>query len=53
MPDELPRLQEALISEIKKGDKDHVVLFFLKEQLSQMLSTIETNLDVKNTRTVD
>jgi predicted transcriptional regulator len=47
VPDELPRLQKTLTEEIEKVDKEQVVLFFLKEQLSQMLSTLETNVDVK------
>jgi predicted transcriptional regulator len=48
VPDDLPRLEETLTDEIEKADKDQVVLYFLKEQLSQMLAAIETNVDVKH-----
>lgn len=48
VPDELPRLKETLTDEIEKVDKDQVVLYFLKEQLSEMLATIETHVDVKD-----
>jgi hypothetical protein len=32
-----------LTDEIEKGIRDQVVLYFLKEQLSQILATIENN----------
>jgi hypothetical protein len=44
VPDDLPRLKKSLIDEIEKGEKDHLVLYFLKEQLSQMLAAIEGNV---------
>jgi hypothetical protein len=40
-----------LTEEIQKAEGDQVVLFFLKEQLSQMLAAIDKNVDVKNMRT--
>ncbi|MBW1860190.1 MAG: hypothetical protein JRI70_09000 [Deltaproteobacteria bacterium] len=50
VPDDLPRLKQSLSEEIEKADKDQVILFFLKEQLSQMLATLEGNIDAKNSR---
>ncbi len=50
VPDDLPRLKESLSGEIEKADKDQVILFFLKEQLSQMLATLEGNVDAKNSQ---
>ncbi|UCD86672.1 MAG: hypothetical protein JSV01_02525 [Desulfobacterales bacterium] len=50
VPDDLPRLKETLTDEIEKADRDQVVLYFLKEQLSQMLAAIENNIDVKDLR---
>jgi predicted transcriptional regulator len=50
VPDDLPRLKKTLSEEIEKADKDQVILFFLKEQLAQMLATLEGNVDVKNSR---
>jgi predicted transcriptional regulator len=50
VPDDLPRLKETLTDEIEKADRDQVVLYFLKEQLSQMLAAIENNIDVKALR---
>jgi hypothetical protein len=44
VPDDLPRLKKSLIDEIEKAEKDHLVLYFLKDQLSQMLAAIEGNL---------
>lgn len=41
VPDDLPKLRKSLIDGIEKGEKDHLVLYFLKEQLSQMLAAIE------------
>ncbi len=51
VPDDLPRLKKTLTEEIQKAEGDQVVLFFLKEQLSQMLAAIDKNVDVKNIRT--
>lgn len=50
VPEDLPRLQKTLSEEIEKADKDQVILFFLKEQLSQMLATLEGNVEAKNSR---
>jgi len=50
VPDDLPRLKESLSEEIEKADKDQVILFFLKEQLSQMLATLEGNVDARNSK---
>jgi predicted transcriptional regulator len=50
VPDDLPRLKKSLAEEIEKADKDQVILFFLKEQLSQMLAALEGNIDTKNSR---
>jgi hypothetical protein len=50
IPEDLPRLKESLSEEIEKGDKDQVILFFLKEQLSQMLAALEGNIDARNSR---
>lgn len=41
VPDDLPKLRKSLIDAIEKGEKDHLVLYFLKEQLSLMLAAIE------------
>jgi hypothetical protein len=51
VPDDLPRLKKTLTDETEKAEGDQVVLFFLKEQLSQMLAAIDKNVDVKNIRT--
>jgi hypothetical protein len=48
IPDDLPKLKQSLSEEIEKADKDQVILFFLKEQLSQMLATLEGNIETKN-----
>ena len=50
VPEDLPRLKKSLSEEIEKADKDQVILFFLKEQLSQMLATLEGNVEAKNSR---
>ena len=47
VPEDLPKLRKGLIDDIEKGEKDHLVLFFLKEQLSQMLTAIEGNVLAK------
>ena len=41
VPDDLPKLRKSLIDDIEKGEKDNLVLYFLKDQLSQMLAAIE------------
>ena len=41
VPEDLPKLRKSLINEIETGEKDHLVLYFLKEQLTQMLAAIE------------
>jgi predicted transcriptional regulator len=50
VPDDLPKLKQSLSEEIEKADKDQVILFFLKEQLSQMLAALEGNIDAKNSK---
>ncbi len=42
VPDDLPKLKKSLIDEIEKGEKDHLVLYFLKEQLSLILAAIDS-----------
>ncbi len=42
VPDDLPKLKKSLIDEIEKGEKDHLVLYFLKEQLSLILTAIDS-----------
>ena len=42
VPNDLPKLKKSLIDEIEKGEKDHLVLYFLKEQLSQILAAIDS-----------
>lgn len=51
VPDDLPKLKEALSAEIEHADRDQVILDFLREQLSQMLATINAHLDLKGSRT--
>jgi predicted transcriptional regulator len=51
VPDDLPKLKEALSEEIQNADRDQVILDFLREQLSQMLATINAHLDTKGSRT--
>ncbi len=51
VPDDLPRLKKTLTDETEKAEGDQVVLYFLKEQLAQMLAAIDKNVDVKNMRT--
>ena len=48
VPEEFQKLNETLTSEVEQSDKDHVVLFFLREQLSQMLAKIESHVGIKN-----
>jgi len=43
VPDDLNEVKKSLTDEIEKGVRDQVVLYFLKEQLSQILATIENN----------
>jgi hypothetical protein len=43
VPDDLHGLKKSLTDEIEKVVSDQVVLYFLKEQLSQILDTIENN----------
>ncbi len=43
VPDDLHEVKKSLTDEIEKGVRDQVVLYFLKEQLSQILATIENN----------
>ncbi|MBW2174348.1 MAG: hypothetical protein JRF64_06855 [Deltaproteobacteria bacterium] len=43
LPDDLHGLKKSLTDEIEKVVSDQVVLYFLKEQLSQILDTIENN----------
>jgi len=43
VPDDLPKLTKSLTDEIEQAEKDKVVLYFLKEQLLQMLAAIEGN----------
>lgn len=51
VPEDLERLKKTLTGEVEKADKDQVVLFFLREQLSQMLAKIEAHAGLKNTHT--
>jgi hypothetical protein len=43
VPDDLYGLKQSLADEIEKAVGDQVVLYFLKEELSQILATIENN----------
>jgi hypothetical protein len=43
VPDGLCGLKQSLADEIEKAVGDQVVLYFLKEELSQILATIENN----------
>jgi hypothetical protein len=43
VPDDLHGLKKSLTDEIERVVSDQVVLYFLKEQLSQILDTIENN----------
>ena len=40
VPEDLRRLQSSLKTELEKAEKHQVVLYFLKEQLSQILAEI-------------
>jgi predicted transcriptional regulator len=43
VPEGLHGLKKSLTDEIEKAVSDQVVLYFLREQLSQILDTIENN----------
>ena len=47
VPKDLDTLKNSLASEVEKADKDQLVLFFLREQLSQMLTKIEAQVGLK------
>ena len=49
VPEDLEKLKKTLTEEVKKADKEQVVLFFLREQLSQMLAKIEVHTGLKIT----
>ena len=49
VPENLQRLNKTLTDEVENSDKDHVVLFFLREQLSQMLAKIESHMGLMKT----
>ena len=42
VPEDLLRLNNELKAEVEKAEKHQVVLYFLKEQLSQIFTEIET-----------
>lgn len=44
VPEDLNTLMNSLSDEVEKADKDQLVLFFLREQLSQMLAKIEAQV---------
>jgi hypothetical protein len=44
VPEDLDTLKNSLSDEVEKADKDQLVLFFLREQLSQMLTKIEAQV---------
>jgi len=49
VPEDLEKLKKTLTEEVEKADKEQVVLFFLREQLSQMLAKIEAHTGLKIT----
>jgi len=49
VPEDLNILKNNLIDEVEKADKDQLVLFFLREQLSQMLAKIEAQVGLHQT----
>ena len=48
VPDDFPSMKQAMTEEIERADKEQLILFFLRDQLSQMLDAIEGHLQAKN-----
>lgn len=48
VPEDLPELRTTLMDEMEEGKKEQDVLSFLKEQISQMLATIDAKVGSKN-----
>jgi hypothetical protein len=47
VPEDLHTIKNTLAAEVEKADKDQLILFFLREQLSQMSAKVEAHIGLK------